>query len=81
MSEAKSWNNTPPRAADGRQDTAAVLAPGHGSARLPVKGWLTGYQGNQQRAGPSPPLRLTTSTGQMSSLWQTTIVELFSSRD
>ena len=49
MSEAKSWNNTPPRAADGRQDTAAVLAPGHGSARLPVKGWLTGYQGNQQR--------------------------------
>ena len=29
MSEAKSWNNTPPRAADGRQDTAAVLAPGH----------------------------------------------------
>ena len=29
MSEAKSWNDTPPRAADGRQDTAAVLAPGH----------------------------------------------------
>lgn len=37
MSEAKYWNDTPPCAADGRQDTAAVLAPGHGSLRCQLK--------------------------------------------
>ena len=56
VSEAKSWSDTLPCAADGRQDAAAVFAPG-GGGRLLVTGdltaeWLICCHGNQQRRTP-----------------------------
>ena len=56
-SEARSWSDTPQRAAvDGGQDMAAGFAP-RGKRRLPVtgritSGWLIIYQGNQRRGTP-----------------------------
>ena len=57
VSEARSWSDTPPCAADsGGQDMTAVFAP-RGKGRLPVIGELTSggfisYQGNQPRGTP-----------------------------
>ena len=39
MSEARSWRDTPPCAAKGRQDMVAVFAP-TGRGRLPVIGGI-----------------------------------------
>ena len=55
MSIARSWNCTPPCAADRRQDMAVVFIPTQG--RLPVmegimSGWLISYQGIQQKGMP-----------------------------
>ena len=43
LSEAKSWSDTPPYGADGRQEKAAVFTPGR------RKGEITSYRGNDVR--------------------------------
>ena len=52
MSEARSWSDTSPRVADGRQDVVAVSV--RSEQGLVVLGelmsdWLISYQGNWQR--------------------------------